>query len=643
MVQGDSGWAREGSVGLKVALSRDINPLGALWSRTTRDMLSVPISPTRQPTGPGWSVALAVILGLSATGLASYILDREGRRLDADRFSASTHQILQEIQTRIEAYERGLATLQVFFSDIPRPSEVLWKSRLRLLDPTVNFDALLEIGYAEFVSAGPTSALSPTLPDHLAWMRQKAGADYRILPTREVPYFFPVTHMWAAVGLEPVPLGLDLGTAARQIDLLLATFSAGAVRSTVADQALSLRAGAVVPGFRLYLPVYSGRDPFGLNSPNARVEAAQGLIFATIDVDRLLKGIFEDRTMDVAVDLFDGPDPGQAHRLNLETRGLQPGTHQDPSPTGHQQVRIMAHYGEKWSLRFHSLPAFELRSPRRQAMTVAIAGALLSILLAGIVWFQARARRIQECISAELSRSREQLRLALEERERFSRDLHDGTIQSIYGLGLQLEHIRKLLSEAPAEAAEELVAARDEINEIILDLRRFLLSLEPEIIRGRRLDEALEALVVRMQRTTHVRLTLETDRDACGGMPPEQAIHLLNITREAVTNSLRHASPTHVRVGLEFRDGRLLLIVEDDGSGFDPMNHAASGEGLRNMQIRSQALGATFQLESHVGRGTRLMVRWSGIQGNSSMELLPTDLPVEALTTSRLGTSARSG
>lgn len=582
-------------------------------------MQAAPSTPTRQPSGPGWPVALVLVLGLSATGIASHLLDREGRRLDGDRFAATTHQILQEIQTRIEVYERGLATLQVFFGDIPRPSEVQWKSRLRLLDAPVNFDALLEVGYVEFVNTGPTSALSPTLPDHLAWMRQKAGADYQVQSSPGAPYLFPVTHHWAAPGLEPVPLGFDIGAVPGQMDLLLAGFHSGSVRSTRSDQSFSLRAGAAVPGFRFYFPVYSGRAIHSLGRAEERMDAAQGMVFATVDVDRLLAGIFEDRLLDVAFELFDRPDPAAARRLDSQAPGAVPQGASDPKRSQFEELRLMAHYGEKWALRFRSLPAFEDRSPRRQAGIVALAGSILSLAVAGIAWTQERARRVERTIAGELRHSRDQLSLALQDRERISRDLHDGTIQSIYALGLQLEHVRKLLKEGSADAELELVAARDELNEIILDLRRFLLSLEPEIVQGRVLDEALATLLSRMQRATHAEISFEASGPQCRHLQPAHAIHLLNITREAVTNSLRHGRAAKIRVELQNDPPLLVLRVVDDGVGFDAQNPPGAGLGLDNMRARAGEIGADLSFVSSPGQGTATVVRLTSVVPANAM------------------------
>ncbi len=95
---------------------------------------------------------------------------------------------------------------------------------------------------------------------------------------------------------------------------------------------------------------------------------------------------------------------------------------------------------------------------------------------------------------------------------------------------------------------------------------------------------------------------------------------LYRIAQEALTNVAKHSRAENVDVILERRSDHVLLIVEDDGVGFDPLDEgmAAQGFGLLGMQERAALVGATIQIESAVGKGTTVLVRMAAATPSSS-------------------------
>jgi len=85
---------------------------------------------------------------------------------------------------------------------------------------------------------------------------------------------------------------------------------------------------------------------------------------------------------------------------------------------------------------------------------------------------------------------------------------------------------------------------------------------------------------------------------------------LRHIAREGLSNAVRHAHAHSARVSLRFGPGRdvVVLEIDDDGRGFDPVAAAGVGEGLRNLEKRSEAAGGTLTIESRPGRGTSLRI-----------------------------------
>ncbi|MGQ9457206.1 MAG: sensor histidine kinase [Anaerolineae bacterium] len=193
-------------------------------------------------------------------------------------------------------------------------------------------------------------------------------------------------------------------------------------------------------------------------------------------------------------------------------------------------------------------------------------------------------------------------RLLAEERERISRDLHDGTIQSIYGAGLRLQSALQNMERSPGEARRIVEQVLEGLNATIEELRRYIFSLE-----GTKEHQDLESALSELVQETRVDTFLEADLRISG--PPccclqrHQVEHLVQIAREAISNVVRHAQATRVRVDLIYGGEVLRLRMEDNGVGL-PREGVPQGQGLRNMRQRAQLLRGSLEFYSRDGRGT---------------------------------------
>ena len=197
---------------------------------------------------------------------------------------------------------------------------------------------------------------------------------------------------------------------------------------------------------------------------------------------------------------------------------------------------------------------------------------------------------------------------SLEDRIRLGHDLHDGIIQSLYAVGLTLESARTLLASDPAEADRRLEKCREGLNGTIRDVRAYITGLGPENLRRIGFAQALDALVAELRADRDVNFDLRIDTEATARLSAEQSIDALQITREAISNSLRHGRATAVTVRVQHSDEAVGLLIQDNGSGFDPATVASGGHGLGNMRARAQRLGASVRVESRPGHGTRVVV-----------------------------------
>jgi signal transduction histidine kinase len=206
-----------------------------------------------------------------------------------------------------------------------------------------------------------------------------------------------------------------------------------------------------------------------------------------------------------------------------------------------------------------------------------------------------------------LRQSEESLRHTLDEHERLGRDLHDGVIQSLYATGLGLAGIRALVHTDPTEAEERLEQTRHALNETIRDVRNFINGLEPEALKQQTFTHAVEALIEFRKSVRPFRATIEIDEKLAARLTHEQRVHALQITREAVSNALRHGQATQITIALRPRNSRgVELSITDDGHGFDPSAPGNGGIGLQSFAERARELDANLSIESAAEKGTRV-------------------------------------
>ncbi len=215
--------------------------------------------------------------------------------------------------------------------------------------------------------------------------------------------------------------------------------------------------------------------------------------------------------------------------------------------------------------------------------------------------------------SAQL-RVRVQDLAVLEERERIGRDLHDSTIQSLYGITLTLEHAQHLFSSRPAQAAARLDQAIEGVTQVIKDIRAYVMGLH-EV----REDDTLPEVLERAAREFRVNSLLPVAVRTRGEVPDlglDDRLHLELLVREALANVARHAGPARAEVTVSAEDGAVRIMVTDDGRGFDPAARS-TGLGLRTMAERARRLGGSLVVRSAPGEGTTIEVTLSARQERS--------------------------
>jgi signal transduction histidine kinase len=200
------------------------------------------------------------------------------------------------------------------------------------------------------------------------------------------------------------------------------------------------------------------------------------------------------------------------------------------------------------------------------------------------------------------------------ERERVSREIHDGVAQGVYMLALNLEANAQTLDDDPGQAAlrGRLVTLSEIAKHTLLETRGLLVDLQPVMAGDEPLDDLLRQLAREFSAVTGVAAHVSSDdgaRAAFPDLPPWAVAEIYRVVQEALSNVFKHADAHSVRVTLTTGDEGLRVEVSDDGRGFRPGEHQ-DGHGLANQRARAARLGGRLDIDSVSGGGTRIVLQF---------------------------------
>lgn len=224
--------------------------------------------------------------------------------------------------------------------------------------------------------------------------------------------------------------------------------------------------------------------------------------------------------------------------------------------------------------------------------------------MAGIVQ-DITERKLAEQVLLE---NKHRLRLAFEDRERLSQNLHDNIIQAVYAIGMQLEACQRLPRNDPKDVAKQLAHAILGLNGVIRDVRGYILGSGPQNLTRPDLRAELVSLVKALGATGTLHFRLNLDPSATAWLTPLQAEHVLLIAREALSNTMKHSQARHGTLSLHRSGNGVRLEVSDDGVGFEPKAQGGKGAGLHNMVSRALQIDSKLEMLSSSGQGTRIIL-----------------------------------
>lgn len=260
-----------------------------------------------------------------------------------------------------------------------------------------------------------------------------------------------------------------------------------------------------------------------------------------------------------------------------------------------------------------------------QRLGIMLAGVLLVLGLT-LVWGYAMRRQVAHrsgLLAKEIS-AREAASLEfdaiLSERRRLANDLHDTLEQALTGLALQLEITERSKTNDPELSARHLNLAQQFLERSRREVHRTVWDLRAHGMDGRDFLDILHERAKAMVAGSPVDISVEREGEAFA-LPDLVAGNLLMLAQEAVTNALKHGSPTKIDLRLRLSPDRLELEVRDNGRGFDLGTAPGQSDGhfgLQGMHERIKRLGGTLAVKASPGRGASITV-WMPISSGEPL------------------------
>ena len=249
------------------------------------------------------------------------------------------------------------------------------------------------------------------------------------------------------------------------------------------------------------------------------------------------------------------------------------------------------------SLEFRILPTFYETAwfPLLCALPVAMAG-----------WGLYRLR-----IAQITARSKQQLEGQIKERKRIAQELHDTLLQGFTGLGLKFDALANSLPSSMEVVKKQIQILLDQSDQYLTEARRSVWELRSATLENyEEFSRALAKAGERVLAGTEIELNFSVS-GLTRKLDKKVENNLLRICEEAAANAVKHAHPTRIEVILEFKPEEVVLLIRDNGSGFDPSNLKQSQDGhfgIVGMKERAESMSAKLILNSQRGKGTELII-----------------------------------
>jgi two-component system NarL family sensor kinase len=250
-------------------------------------------------------------------------------------------------------------------------------------------------------------------------------------------------------------------------------------------------------------------------------------------------------------------------------------------------------------------------SNRNNWIVLLLAGLLASFLIGLIIITRNKRKAEQEKGAAIIAEQESKINEIIEarelERERISRDLHDGICQTLTALRMQQRDIQSQIAQKDPKSAELLQSSIETTSLVYNEARELSHQLLPAMIEKVGLVQSLNQLLEFSIPKSSMSYEFDSLIPEDANFKSDLEISVYRILQELITNAIKHAKASVLSVQLYERNDNLILIVSDNGKGLSETDQQKKGAGLINIEQRTQSLNGTFHLE--VDNGLTVTVR----------------------------------
>ncbi|HYE64258.1 MAG TPA: CHASE domain-containing protein, partial [Pyrinomonadaceae bacterium] len=360
-----------------------------------------------------WAPYFVLAVALLLTLLATYYADAMTEAKDRLQFQISVLHAQNHIQNSLETYVALLRAGSGLFAASKSDSFDEFRAYVERLDLRRQYPGIQGIGF--------TVRLRPEEKDALVAQMRRRVEDFKVWPEQERSEYHSIIYLEPLDRRNRAAIGYDMFTEPVR----------RAAMERARDTGLPAASGRVTlvqeidqqkqAGFLIYVPVY--RDGQPAETVAERQAALQGFVYSPFRAGDLLEGIFEESYREVDFQVYDGTQATPQQLLHDSHRDPHEGSYQ-PRFTATTNIDVAGH---TWTLSFFSRPEFDRASGRGLEPYILLGGLIVSLVLFGVTWSQARAQLAAERAASDLRRSEE----ALRESERFARSTVDALFEHI--------------------------------------------------------------------------------------------------------------------------------------------------------------------------------------------------------------------
>ena len=212
-------------------------------------------------------------------------------------------------------------------------------------------------------------------------------------------------------------------------------------------------------------------------------------------------------------------------------------------------------------------------------------------------------------ITARKRMEKEILEISNREQKRLGHNLHDGVCQQLAAIAYRTHILARHLKEKNVQESSEAGDISSLINESLVQTRSVARGLFPIRLEEEGLVEAVEELTVSIGKLYHVKCDFAS-RGALPTIHNSVAMHLYFIAQESILNAAKHSQASVITVRLQRENDNLVLSVQDNGVGFQAVDHDQAGMGIGIMRYRAKVVGARLELSTQPDHGTQITCKY---------------------------------